>query len=159
MHQVSVSLDVAAVQASSPLLPGLAELFGEYRRHYGQPEDVDRSRAWLRDQLASGALRGYLAHRGAEPAGMALVAPTAASQRLGHFWQLRDLYVTDRHRREGVGHALVAHVRDAAMADGALRVSLTTEADNVRALALYGDLGFEPVHGYVSLSLDTGRRP
>ena len=90
---------------------------------------------------------------------MALVASTAASQRLGHFWQLRDLYVAERHRREGVGHALVAHVRDAAMADGALRVSLTTEADNVRALALYGDLGFEPVHGYVSLSLDTGRRP
>ena len=90
---------------------------------------------------------------------MALVAPTAASQRLGHFWQLRDLYVAERHRREGVGRALVTHVRDAAMADGALRVSLTTEADNVRALALYGDLGFEPVHGYVSLSLDTGRRP
>ena len=43
--------------------------------------------------------------------------------------------------------------------DGALRVSLTTEADNVRALALYGGLGFEPVNGYVSLSLDTERRP
>jgi ribosomal protein S18 acetylase RimI-like enzyme len=52
----------------------------------------------------------------------------------------------------------VAHVRDAATADGALRVSLTTEADNVRALALYGGLGFEPVHGYLSLSLDTERR-
>jgi len=152
---VSAPLDVVAVQAASPLLPGLAELFGEYRRHYGQPDDVDRSRAWLRDQLASGALRGYLAHCGGRPAGMALVASTPASQRLGHVWQLRDLYVAEQHRREGVGHALVAHVRDAATADGALRVSLTTEADNVRALALYGDLGFEPVHGYVSLSLDT----
>jgi GNAT superfamily N-acetyltransferase len=159
VQQVITSLDVAAVQASSPLLPGLAELFGEYRRHYGQPDDVDRSRAWLRDQLAGGALRGYLARRGGEPAGMALVASTAASQRLGHFWQLRDLYVAEPHRREGVGHALVAHVRDAATADGTLRVSLTTEADNVGALALYGDLGFEPVHGYVSLSLDTERRP
>jgi GNAT superfamily N-acetyltransferase len=159
VHHVSASLNVAAVRPSSPLPPGLAELFGEYRRHYGQPDDVDRSRAWLRDQLTSGALRGYLAHRDAEPAGMALVASTAASQRLGHFWQLRDLYVAERHRRAGVGHALVAHVRDAATSDGALRVLLTTEADNVRALALYGDLGFEPVHGYVSLSLDTGPRP
>ena len=67
--------------------------------------------------------------------------------------------MAERHRRDGVGHALVAHVRDAATVDGALRVSLTTEADNVRALALYGGLGFEPVHGYVSLSLDTERRP
>ena len=159
MRQVSSPLEIDDVQVTSPLLPGLADLFGEYRRHYGQPDDVDRSRAWLRDQLASGALRAWLARRGGEPAGMALVASTAASQRLGHFWQLRDLYVAERHRREGVAHALVAHVRDAAMADGALRVSLTTEADNVRALALYGDLGFEPVHGYVSLSLDTERRP
>jgi GNAT superfamily N-acetyltransferase len=159
VHHVSASLDVAAVPATSPLMPGLAELFGDYRRHYGQPDDADWSRAWLGDQLASGALRGYLARRDGEPAGMALVAPTPASQGLGHFWQLRDLYVAERHRREGVGHALVAHIRDAALAAGALRVSLTTEADNVRALALYGDLGFEPVHGYVSLSLDTGRRP
>jgi ribosomal protein S18 acetylase RimI-like enzyme len=152
-------MDVAAVQDSSPLLPGLAELFGEYRRHYGQPDDVDGSRVWLRHQLARGALRGYLARRDGEPAGMALVGSAAASQRLGHFWQLRDLYVAERHRRVGVGRALVAHVRDAAMADGALRLTLTTEADNVRALILYGDLGFEAVHGYVSLSLDTDHRP
>ena len=87
------------------------------------------------------------------------MASAAASQRLGHAWQLRDLYVAERHRRQGVGHALVAHVRNAAMAnEGALRVSLTTEADNVEALSLYDHLGFEPVTGYVSLSLDLGRR-
>jgi GNAT superfamily N-acetyltransferase len=121
---VSASLDVAAVQASSPLLPGLAELFGEYRRHYGQPGDVVEVRDWLTSQLASGGLRGFLAHRDGEPAGIALVASTPASLRLGHVWQLRDLYVADRHRRRGVGRALLARVREAAAAEGALRVSL-----------------------------------
>ena len=159
VRQMSSSLEITQVQATSPPMPDLAELFEEYRRHYGQPRDADRSRAWLGAQLASGRLRGYLARRGGEPAGMALVASTSASQRLGHVWQLRDLYVAERHRREGVGHALVAHVRDAATADGALRVSLTTEEGNVSALALYGGLGFEPVHGYVSLTLDTERQP
>ena len=86
---------------------------------------------------------------------MALVASTPASLRLGHFWQLRDLYVPDRHRREGVGRALLAHVRDAAAADGALRVSLTTEADNTGALTLYRQCGFERVDGYTSMSLKT----
>ncbi len=86
---------------------------------------------------------------------MALVASTPASLRLGHFWQLRDLYVADRHRRHGVGRALLAHVRDAAAADGALRVSLTTEADNIGAVTLYRQFGFEPVDGFASMSLRT----
>jgi ribosomal protein S18 acetylase RimI-like enzyme len=86
---------------------------------------------------------------------MALVASTPASLRLGHLWQLRDLYVADRHRRHGVGRALLARVRDAAAADGALRVSLTTEADNIAALSLYRQFGFEPVDGYLSMSLKT----
>ena len=87
---------------------------------------------------------------------MALVASTPASLRLGHFWQLRDLYVADRHRRQGVGRALLTRVLDAAAAEGALRVSLTTEADNMGALTLYRQLGFEPVDGYTSMSLKTG---
>ena len=82
-------------------------------------------------------------------------ASTPASLRLGHYWQLRDLYVADHHRRRGVGRALLARVRDAAAADGALRVSLTTEAGNVAALTLYRRFGFEAVDGYRSMSLKT----
>ncbi len=119
-------------------------LFDCYRRHYGQPGDLVEVRDWLKSQLASGGLRGFLAHRDGEPRGMALVASTPASLRLGLFWQLRDLYVADRHRRRGVGRALLARVRDAAAAEGALRVFLTTEADNIGAFTLYRDFGFEP---------------
>jgi GNAT superfamily N-acetyltransferase len=148
-------LEVAEVDATSSWMPVMVALFESYRGHYGQPTNLVESRNWLHLQLASRGLRGYLARRDGEPAGMALVASTAASLRLGHSWQLRDLYVAERHRRQGVGHALVAHVRDAAVADGALRLSLTTEADNVSSLALYRDLGFKPVSGYTSLSLQT----
>lgn len=155
MRQMIAVLAIAEVDATSSWMPVMVALFESYRGHYGQPMNLVESRDWLNSQLASGGLRGYLARRDGEPAGMALVASTAASLRLGHSWQLRDLYVAERHRRQGVGHALVAHVRDAAVADGALRLSLTTEADNVRALALYRDLGFKPVSGYTSLSLQT----
>jgi GNAT superfamily N-acetyltransferase len=152
---VIADLEIAEVDATSSWMPVMVALFESYRGHYGQPMNLVDSRDWLNSQLASGGLRGYLARRDGEPAGMALVASTAASLRLGHSWQLRDLYVAERHRRHGVGHALVAHIRDAAVADGALRLSLTTEADNARALALYRDLGFKPVSGYMSLSLQT----
>lgn len=152
---MNADLEIREVHDTSAWLPDIVGLFESYRGHYGQPENLVESRDWLRSQLASGGLRGFLAYREGEPAGMALVASTPASLRLGHFWQLRDLYVAERHRRQGVGRALVSHVRDAAVAEGALRVSLTTEADNVRALALYGDLGFEPVAGYTSMSVKT----
>jgi ribosomal protein S18 acetylase RimI-like enzyme len=89
--------------------------------------------------------------------GLAVVAPTPASQRLGHFWQLRDLFVHPRHRRLGVGGALLSSVRDAAVADGAARLSLVTESDNAAALRLYAKAGFEPVTGYASLSWSTSR--
>lgn len=138
-------------------MPDLVALFGSYRRHYGHPGDAIEVHDWLHAQIAGGGLRGFLAHRDGEPSGMALVASTPASLRLGHFWQLRDLYVADHQRRRGVGRALLVHVRDAAATAGALRVSLTTEADNAGALSLYRQLGFEPVDGYTSMSWTTTR--
>lgn len=78
---------------------------------------------------------------------------------MGHFWQLRDLYVDAGHRGRGVGRDLVVQVCRAARADAALRVTLTTEEDNVPALRLYASLGFEPVRGYAGLSLDLGADP
>ena len=146
---------IAEVGAASPWLPSVAVLFDQYRCHYGETGDPDRSKAWLSAQLEAGRLRAFVARSGGDVDGFAFVAVTPASQRLGHFWQLRDLYVADRCRRHGVGRALVTHVRDAARADGALRLSLTTEADNAAALALYADLGFEAVTGYTGLSLST----
>lgn len=133
----------------------LLALFASYRRHYGQAGDTAEVRDWLDAQLASGGLRGFLARRDGEAGGMALVASTPASLQLGHFWQLRDLYVADRHRRQGVGTALLARVRDEAAAEGALRISLATEADNVGALTLYRQFGFEPVAGYATMSWKT----
>src|SRR6478736_2942312 len=109
---------IEVVEVATPL-PALARLFDEYREHYGERPDLAGSQAWLRRHLASGALRAFLANQGDGVAGLALVAPIPASQRLGHFWQLRDLFVTVRHRRLGVAGALLRAVRDAALSNGA----------------------------------------
>lgn len=152
---MSTGLQIAEVHAASPWMPDMVALFESYRRHYGHPGGSVDVRDWLESQLASGGFRGFLAHRDGEAVGIAFVTSTPASLRLGHFWQLRDLYVADRQRRRGVGRALLARVRDAAAAEGALRVSLTTEDDNTGALALYRHFGFERVDGYISMSLTT----
>jgi hypothetical protein len=46
---------------------------------------------------------------------------------------------------------LVAHVGETAALDGSLRLSLVTESDNAGALALYAQLGVEPVTGDTSM--------
>jgi len=145
---------IEVVEVAVPM-PELARLFDQYREHYGERPDPAGSQAWLGQHLSSGALRAFLANRGDEAAGLALVAPIPASQRLGHFWQLRDLFVAPRHRRRGIGEALLSSVRGTALAHGAARLSLVTESDNTAALGLYAKAGFEPVTGYVSMSWST----
>lgn len=91
---------------------------------------------------------------GSPPIGLATSHAVPASLVMGRFWQLRDLFVLPGSRRKGAAAALVGAVRDAARTAGATRLSLVTEPDNEAALGLYRRLGFRPVDGLTSLSLD-----
>jgi GNAT superfamily N-acetyltransferase len=62
--------------------------------------------------------------------GFAITIEIPASLRLARYWQIRDLFVLPAHRRLGVGRALLASVRAAAIASGALRLVVQTEDDN-----------------------------
>ncbi|MFJ2759674.1 GNAT family N-acetyltransferase [Nocardioides sp. NPDC087217] len=134
-------------------------LFNQYRRHYGQPDGDDRTLGWLTDMVRSNILTLYTAVPGDSPAdappiGLATSHAIPASLVMGQFWQLRDLFVLPGSRRRGVAAALVDAVRGAALTAGATRLSLVTEPDNHAALGLYRRLGFKPVEGLASLSLD-----
>lgn len=135
------------------------DLFNRYRHHYGEPPDRDEhALGWLTEMVESGMLTVYTASPGsatdAPPIGLATGHAMPASLTMGRFWQLRDLYVLPRARGRGAATALVDAVRDAARAAGATRLSLVTEADNHAALGLYRRLGFRPVDGLATLSLD-----
>lgn len=140
-------------------LAAASVLFNQYRHLYGQPPDADeRTIGWLTDMVQSKMLTIYTAFvdpsEDAPPIGLATSHAVPASLAMGRFWQLRDLYVLPGSRRRGVAAALMSAVREAALAAGAARLSLLTEPDNQAALGLYRDLGFRPIEGLVSLSLD-----
>jgi len=140
-------------------LAGASGLFNQYRHHYGEPPDEDgRTLGWLTDMVRSNMLTVFTASvaspADAPPVGLATAHAIPASLAMGRFWQLRDLYVLPAARRRGAAAALVRAVCDAALAAGASRLSLATEPDNQAALGLYRRLGFRPVEGLVSLSLD-----
>lgn len=148
-------LDVRTVGPDDTGWSAHVGLFAAYRAHYGHERDPQRCDRWLREQLAAGRYRCYLARRGSDgrPAGMADVVVSPASLALSLYWQLRDLYVAPEHRRVGAGRALVDAVVADARAAGAARVSLQTEVGNDRAVALYRSAGFEVVDELTLLNL------
>ena len=88
----------------------LAEIFDQYRAHYGEASDASQSASWLSENLSTGRLGVFVAEDSARFVGFAITMDVPASLRLGHFWQVRDLFVLPTHRRLGVGRSLLASV-------------------------------------------------
>lgn len=137
----------------------LAEIFDLYRTHYGEPADARGAASWLEANIGRGGLRAFLAEANDSVVGFAVTMAVPASLRLAHLWLIRDLFVLPTHRRRGVGRALLAVVRTAATASGALRLVVQTEEENDAALGLYADSGYELIEGFRSLTLPLGAEP
>lgn len=135
----------------------LAEIFDLYRVHYGEPADAPQVASWLEGNIGSGRVEAFVAEANDRVVGFAITMAVPASLRLGHFWQIRDLFVLPNHRRLGIGRRLLDSIRAAGIATGALRIVLQTEADNAPALRLYAESGYSAVEGYCSLTLPLGR--
>jgi GNAT superfamily N-acetyltransferase len=137
-------------------LEALAEIFDQYRAHYGEDSDTSRSACWLDKNLSTSRLRAFVAEDKGRLVGFAITMEVPASLRLAYFWQIKDLFVLPTRRRLGVGRALLASVRAAAIESSVLRLVLQTEEDNDTALRLYADSGYTLIRGYCSLMLPLG---
>jgi GNAT superfamily N-acetyltransferase len=148
----------ALTEPAAEQLAGVAEVFDQYRRHYGQPALAGQTLAWLTDQISHRRLSVFVAHIGEDLAGLATTVVVPASLRLGCSWQLRDLYVIPGARHRGVARALVGAIRQTAIAAGAIRLSVQTESSNLAALQLYRTSGFVSVEDIqvLALTLSTG---
>jgi GNAT superfamily N-acetyltransferase len=140
-------------------IEALAEIFDQYRVHYGEASDASRSVGWLDEKLKTSYLRTFVAEDGEQFVGFGLTIEIPASLRLAHFWQIRDLFVLPSHRRLGVGRALLASIREAAVSSGAVRLVVQTEDDNNPALRLYADSGYVLANGYCTLILRLAAAP
>jgi GNAT superfamily N-acetyltransferase len=148
------SVQVRALIAPSRVeIKQLTEIFDRYRIHYGEAADASQTASWLEGDLGDGRFRAFVGEDNGEFVGFATTMTIPASLRLGHFWQVRDLFVLPSHRRLGIGRALLDFIRAAATRAGALRLVSQTEADNTTALLLYAESGYTTVEGYCSLTL------
>ncbi|TIS56727.1 MAG: GNAT family N-acetyltransferase [Mesorhizobium sp.] len=125
----------------------LATVLCEMATHYRQPPlDHDRAtaaaRQWLGDE--SPAYPHFaLAFAGSEVAGLASVAIAHPGIDLERLMFLKDLFVRDSARNQGVGGALVGLLAGYCLDKRIGRIDLTTEDWNDGALRFYDRLGAE----------------
>lgn len=120
----------------------VAPLFDAYRSFYGQPPDLARADAFLRERHARGESALLLAERDGDVLGLAHLYPLFSSVRTARIWLLNDLFVAAAARRQGVARALLGAAADFARERGAAGLMLETTRDNAAARALYRAAGW-----------------
>ncbi|MFC5197800.1 cyclophane-containing RiPP N-acetyltransferase HaaN [Streptomyces kaempferi] len=143
---------------------GLAELIEEIERFY-DTADADIQPFDERQDQVEGALFG------SPPLASALLVEDEAGDIVGlaaysflwpsagstHSLFLKELYVRDALRRQGVGERLMNELRAIASArPGCSRVEWMTDRDNPGARAFYKSLGFAEFDGKIVYRVDTG---
>ena len=88
--------------------------------------------------------RYFVAVKGDEVVGQVMITTEWSDWRNGLVWWLQSVYVSKRHRREGVYRLLHQHVRETALSEKVLGIRLYVERDNVAAQATYASLGMAP---------------
>lgn len=129
-------------------LPALIDLMEEMDRFYGvtqfEPAEVRASHVKVmifRDPPAAHVL---LARDGDRVVGLASYSFLWPAVGLTQSLFLKELYVAQVHRRQGVGRLLMQHLFDLAAETGCSRVEWMTEQSNTEAQAFYTRLGHDP---------------
>ncbi len=127
-------------------LPQLVALLGILFAQESEftPDDAKQTRALEKILSDDSVGRIYVARDSGQVVAMATLLYTVSTAEGGMAALLEDVIVRPGHRGRGTGSALLRHVLAEARKQGALRVTLLTDAQNERAQALYAKLGFEP---------------
>ena len=128
-------------------IPTIRALF----RVYGEGIGIDLEFQHFEEELATlpGAYREpagclLLAEEDGAPAGCVAIRPLEAPS----ICELKRLYVSDAFRGRGLGRLLTLRALEEARERGYARVRLDTLPQMGPAIALYRDLGFEPIAAY-----------
>lgn len=97
------------------------------------------------EKLLADPARGryFVAVKGTEVVGQVMITTEWSDWRNGQVWWLQSVYVSKRHRREGVYRRLHEHVREAALIEKVLGIRLYVDRDNLAAQETYSALGMQ----------------
>ena len=137
-------------------LDAVAILFDGYRQFYGQTSDEAAAKTFLQARFEHGQSVVLLAESQGQAVGFTQLYPSFSSVSMARVFVLNDLFVAPSARRLGVGEALLAAAADHSRQLGAVRLSLTTNVQNLAAQALYASMGWERDQKFYAYHLALG---
>lgn len=130
-------------QASIFDLELVVPLFDAYRQFYRKPSDPDLARRFLCERFQHNQSVIFIAVApDGSAAGFTQLFPSFSSASAARIFILNDLFVDPAFRRQGVGARLLDEAARFGRANGAVRLTLSTEVGNESAQALYESRGW-----------------
>tara|TARA_R100000935_G_scaffold57523_1_gene91651 strand:- start:14118 stop:14558 length:441 start_codon:yes stop_codon:yes gene_type:complete len=131
------------ITASESHLAKLTLLFDSYRVFYKQSSDLVRAEKFLSERFQKNDSVLFMAvSEEGEAMGFTQLYPSFSSVSTQPTYILNDLFVAAKHRKKGVGEALLERAKQFAINDGAKGITLETDHDNP-AQKLYERLGWK----------------
>ncbi len=133
------------IKATLEHLDLLTPLFVKYREFYGELPYPDSSRIFLEKRLKRGESVIYLALPDDDDGkllGFCQLYPSFSSLSLKRVWILNDIYVAEDSRRMLVADHLMREARKMAKDTQAVRMRVSTSANNEVARKTYESIGF-----------------
>ncbi|MFK0314010.1 GNAT family N-acetyltransferase [Pseudomonas sp. NPDC090233] len=133
------------IKATLEHLDLITPLFVRYREFYGQLPYPDSSRKFLETRLKRGESVIYLAlpdDDNDKLLGFCQLYPSFSSLSLKRVWILNDIFVAEDSRRMLVADHLMREAKKMAKDTQAVRMRVSTSADNEVARKTYESIGF-----------------
>ncbi|AJQ49263.1 MULTISPECIES: GNAT family N-acetyltransferase [Pseudomonas] len=133
------------IKATLEHLDLLTPLFVKYREFYGQLPYPDSSRSFLEKRLKRDESVIYLALPDDDDSklmGFCQLYPSYSSLSLKRVWILNDIYVAEDSRRMLVADHLMREAKKMAKETNAVRMRVSTSANNEVAHKTYESIGF-----------------
>ena len=133
------------IKATLEHLDLLAPLFIKYREFYGELPYPDSSREFLEKRLTRDESVIYLAmpiDDDRKVLGFCQLYPSYSSLSLKRVWILNDIYVAEDARRQLVADHLMRAAKKMAKDTQAVRMRVSTSANNEVAQKVYESIGF-----------------
>jgi ribosomal protein S18 acetylase RimI-like enzyme len=134
------------IQATLEHLDLLTPLFVKYREFYGELPYPDSSRQFLEKRLGREESVIYLALPDDDDSkllGFCQLYPSYSSLSLKRVWILNDIYVAEDARRQLVADHLMQKAKKMARETQAVRMRVSTSANNEVAQKVYESIGFK----------------
>ena len=147
-------MDDTVSRATVADIDDLAPLFDAYRVFYDQPSDLALARLFLLERLRAGDSVVFVARDASRfPVGFTQLYPSFSSGACASIFILNDLFVAPQARKRGVGQSLLRTAENFGRSAGAIRLTLSTAAQNHTAQSLYQAAGWRRSDAFLTYNL------